>query len=81
MDLFVTLNVATFKNILCIPIVGKYFIFVVSMEMRGKNQSLVAVHYMNIKLLLGNAGNNEENNCKPDHNRSKLLGHWLVKDK
>jgi hypothetical protein len=34
---------------------------------------------MNIKLLLGNAGNNEENNCKPD--RSKLLGHWLVKDK
>jgi hypothetical protein len=30
---------------------------------------------------LGNAGNNEENNCKPDHNRSKLLGHWLVKDK
>jgi hypothetical protein len=35
----------------------------------------------NIKLLLGNAGNNEENNCKPNHNRSKLLGHWLVKDK
>jgi hypothetical protein len=35
----------------------------------------------NIKLLLENAGNNEENNCKPDHNRSKLLGHWLVKDK
>jgi hypothetical protein len=25
--------------------------------------------------------NNGENNCKPDHNRSKLLGHWLVKDK
>jgi hypothetical protein len=35
----------------------------------------------NIKLLLGNAGNNGENNCKPDHNRSKLLGHWVVKDK
>jgi hypothetical protein len=35
----------------------------------------------NIKLLLGNAGNNEENNCKPDHNPSKLLCHWLVKDK
>jgi hypothetical protein len=35
----------------------------------------------NIKLLLGNAGNNEENNYKPDHNRSKLLGHWQVKDK
>jgi hypothetical protein len=35
----------------------------------------------NIKLLLGNAGNNGENNCKPDYNRSKLLGHWLVKDK
>jgi hypothetical protein len=64
--------VATFKNILCIPIVCKYLIFVVSMEMRDKT---------NIKLLLGNAGNNEENNCKPDHNRSELLGHWLVKDK
>jgi hypothetical protein len=72
MDLFVTLNVATFKNILCIPIVCEYFIFVVSLEMRGKT---------NIKLLLGNAGNNEENNYKPDHNRSKLLGHWVVKDK
>jgi hypothetical protein len=33
------------------------------------------------KLLLANAGNNEENNCKPDHNRSVLLCHWLVKDK
>jgi hypothetical protein len=73
MDLFVTLNVATFKNILhiknvyvimlliypstyyvCIPVVGKYFIFVVSMEIREKNQSHV---------LLGNGGNNEENNC------------------
>jgi hypothetical protein len=85
-DLFVTLNVATFKNILCIPIVCKYFIFVVSMEMRGKNQSHVAVRYFiigitNIKLLLENAGNNEENNCKPDHNCSELLGHWVVKDK
>jgi hypothetical protein len=52
--------------------------------MRGKNQSRVAVRYLRQneqKLLLGNAGNNEENNCKPDHNRSKLLGHWLVKDK
>jgi hypothetical protein len=47
MDLFVTLNVATFKNILCIPIVCKYFIFVVSLEMRGKNQSRVAVRYFN----------------------------------
>jgi hypothetical protein len=46
MDLFVTLNVATFKNILCIPIVCKYFIFVVSLEMRGKNQSHVAVRYL-----------------------------------
>jgi hypothetical protein len=35
------------------------------------------------KLLFENAGNNKENNCKPDqdHNRSELLGHWLVKDK
>jgi hypothetical protein len=24
---------------------------------------------------------NEENNCKPDHNRLVLLRHWLVKDK
>jgi hypothetical protein len=39
MDLFVTLNLATFKNVLCIPIVWKYFIFVVSMEIRKKNQS------------------------------------------
>jgi hypothetical protein len=49
MDLFVTLNVttlATFKNILCIPIVYKYFIFVVSMEMRKKNESHVAIHYL-----------------------------------
>jgi hypothetical protein len=46
MDLFVTLNVATFKNIQCIPTVCKYFIFVVSLEMRGKNQSRVAVRYL-----------------------------------
>jgi hypothetical protein len=46
MDLFVTLNVATFKNIRCIPIVCKYLIFVVSMKMRGKNQSHVALHYL-----------------------------------
>jgi hypothetical protein len=46
MDLFVTLNVAIFKNIPCIPIACKYFIFVVSMEMKGKNQSHVAVPYL-----------------------------------
>jgi hypothetical protein len=46
MDLFVTLNVATFKNILCIPIVCKCFIFVVSMEIRGKNQRHVAARYL-----------------------------------
>jgi hypothetical protein len=34
-----------------------------------------------IKLLFGNAGSNEENNCKPDHNSSKLLCQWLGKDK
>jgi hypothetical protein len=34
-----------------------------------------------IKLPLENAGINEKNNCKPDHNRSELLCHWLVKDK
>jgi hypothetical protein len=31
------------KQTVCIPIVCKYFIFVVSMEMREKNQSHVAV--------------------------------------
>jgi hypothetical protein len=31
--------------------------------------------------VLENAENNEENNCKHDHNRSELLGHWVVKDK
>jgi hypothetical protein len=46
MDVFVTLNVATFKNIPCIPIVCKYFIFVVSMEMIGKNQNHVVVRYL-----------------------------------
>jgi hypothetical protein len=79
MDLFVTLNVATFKNILCIPIVCKYLIFVVSMEMREKSKpcchTLFEVKQTLNKLLLANAGNNEENNCKPDHNRSELLCH------
>jgi hypothetical protein len=45
MDLFVTLNVAASKNILCVPIVCKYLIFAVSMEMREKNQSHV-VRYL-----------------------------------
>jgi hypothetical protein len=76
MDLFVTLNVATFENILCIPIVCTYLIFVVSMEIRKKNQSHVAIRCWgktDIKSLLGKAGNNEVNNCKPDHNHSELL--------
>jgi hypothetical protein len=76
MDLFVTLNLATFKNVLCIPIVWKYFIFVVSMEIRKKNQSqlpYVIWGKTDIKSLLGKAGNNEVNNCKPDHNHSELL--------
>jgi hypothetical protein len=34
------------KQTVCIPIVCKYFIFVVSMEMREKNQSHVAVRYL-----------------------------------
>jgi hypothetical protein len=33
------------------------------------------------KFLFGNAGSNEKNNCKPDHNRSELLCQWLVKYK
>jgi hypothetical protein len=31
---------------LCIPIVCKYFIFVLSMEMREKNQRHVALRYL-----------------------------------
>jgi hypothetical protein len=46
MDLFVALNVATFKNIQCILIVWKYFIFVVSMEIRKKHQSHVVIRYL-----------------------------------
>jgi hypothetical protein len=47
MDLFVTLNVATYKNILCIPLVcKKYFIFVVFMDIKKKNQSHVAIRYL-----------------------------------
>jgi hypothetical protein len=35
---------------------------------------------MDIKLLLGNAGNNEENNCKHDHNRREVVkDKYLVK--
>jgi hypothetical protein len=34
-----------------------------------------------IKLLFGNAGSTEENNCKAVHNRSELLCQWLGKDK
>jgi hypothetical protein len=55
------------------------------MEMREKLKpcchTLFEVKQTLNKLLLANAGNNEENNCKPDHNRSELLCHWLVKDK
>jgi hypothetical protein len=78
-NLFFTLIVATFENILCIPIVCKYLVFVVSMEIRKKNQSHVAIrclrqnqHKTKIKSL-GKAGNNEVNNHKPDHNHSELL--------
>jgi hypothetical protein len=46
MDLFATLNVATLKNILHIPIVCN--IFVVSMEMREKNQSHVTIQMLEI---------------------------------
>jgi hypothetical protein len=34
-----------------------------------------------MKSHFGNAGNNEENNRKPDHNNSELLYHWLVRSK
>jgi hypothetical protein len=46
MDLFVTLNMTTFKNIPCIPIICKYFIFVVSIKMREKNQSHIVIRYL-----------------------------------
>jgi hypothetical protein len=46
MDLFVTLNVVTFENIQCIPTVCKYFISIISMEIRKKNQSHVALRYL-----------------------------------
>jgi hypothetical protein len=73
MDLFVTLNVAPFKNILCIPIVCKYFIFVVSMEIRKKNSSHVAIRNLklnDIKSLL--VVIYEKDKCEPDHNHSEL---------
>jgi hypothetical protein len=35
----------------------------------------------NYYTILENAGNNKENNCKPDYSRSELLYHLLVKDK
>jgi hypothetical protein len=70
MDLFVTLNVATFKNILWKW--GRKIKDMLPYVILGKTD---------IKLLFGNAGSNEENNCKPDHNRSKLLCQWLGKDK
>jgi hypothetical protein len=61
MDLFVTLNVVTFKNIALNERKIKAMLpFVIS----GKT---------GIKLRFGNAGNDEENNCKPDYNRSELL--------
>jgi hypothetical protein len=47
-----------------------------------KEKSKPCCHVLfEVKSLLGNAGNNEVNNCKPDHNHSELLCHWLVKDK
>jgi hypothetical protein len=47
MDLFVTLNVATFENILCIPIVCKYvFNFCCIHGNKKKNQSHVAIRYL-----------------------------------
>jgi hypothetical protein len=51
------------------------------MEMREKSKPCYRTLFevKRTKLLFGNAGNNEENNCKPDHNRSELLCHWLVK--
>jgi hypothetical protein len=53
-----------------ITIVCKYFIFVVSMEIRKKYKAMLPYiiwSETDIKSLLGNAANNEVNNCKPDH--------------
>jgi hypothetical protein len=43
MDLFVTLNVATFEKILYIPIVCKYFIFVVHGEKKISHVAIFEV--------------------------------------
>jgi hypothetical protein len=40
------------------------------MEIKEKSKAMlpyVICGKTDIKLVLGNAGNNEENNCKPDH--------------
>jgi hypothetical protein len=49
------------------------------MEMRGKNQSRDCRRLFEVKRTLNHylemLEHFEENNCKPEHNRSKLLGH------
>jgi hypothetical protein len=65
-------------RIICSDILGA---MVVSMEMREKSKPCCRTLFevKRTKLLFGNAGNNEENNSKPDHNCSELSCHWLVK--
>jgi hypothetical protein len=59
-----------------------YFCFIHGNERKIKAMlPYVILGKTDIKLLLGNSGNNEENNCKSDHNRSELLFDWLVKYK
>jgi hypothetical protein len=48
-DLFVTRNVATFKNIGLIPIICKYIFFFVSMEIRKNKDGHVAIMLFEVK--------------------------------
>jgi hypothetical protein len=69
MDLFVTPNVATFKNILVMyPNIPQIFHFCCIHGNERKIKATRMLAYVicgktEIKLLLGNAGNNEENIC------------------
>jgi hypothetical protein len=43
---------------------------------REKIKAMFAVRYLKEnghKFLFGNAGSNEKNNCKPDHNRFRII--------
>jgi hypothetical protein len=77
MDFLLALNVATFENISFISIICNYFIFFIYGYTDIKKAIKAMLPYViwgktDIKSLLGNPGNNKENNSKPDHNHSEL---------